>query len=115
MLLPALSGAALKTALAQTGADCAALACALERFRLACGQFPESLDALMPKFSSQLPDDVVSGQPLKYRRTADGQYLLYSVGRNETDDGGVLGRTQSGQSIDPKTGDWIWRLPAGSW
>ena len=115
LLLPAMSGAAQKTALAQTGADCAALACALERFRLARGQFPESLDALMPNFSSQLPHDVVTGQPLNYRRTADGQYLLYSVGWNQSDDGGVLGLTQSGHSIDQKTGDWIWRLPAGSW
>jgi len=113
LLLPGLSGAAQKTALAQTGADCAALACALERFRLACGQFPESLDALVPKFSRQLPHDVVTGQPLKYRRTADGQYLLYSVGWNQTDDGGVLGLTQSGQGIEQKTGDWVWRLPAG--
>jgi hypothetical protein len=80
---------------------------------VARGQFPESLDALMPNFSSQLPHDVVNGQPLNYRRTADGQYLLYSVGWNQSDDGGVLGLTQSGHSIDQKTGDWIWRLPAG--
>jgi len=114
LLLPGLSGAAQKIALVQTGVDCAALACALERFRLAHGQFPESLDALMPKFSSQLPHDVVTGQPLKYRRTADGQYLLYSVGWNQTDDGGVLGLTESGHSIEQKTGDWIWRLPGGA-
>ena len=108
-------GAVQKTALAQTGADCAALACALERFRLARGQFPESLDALVPKFISQLPHDVINGQPLKYRRTADGQYLLYSVGWNQTDDGGVLGLTQSGQASTRQTGDWVWRLPGGAW
>jgi len=111
-LLPALSRAAQRSAFGQTGADTAALACALERYRLAHGQFPESLDALMPEIVSRLPHDVINGQPLKYRRTADGQYLLYSVGWNETDDGGVLGLTESGEGIDQKMGDWVWRLPA---
>ena len=87
------------------------MACALERYRLAHGQFPESLGALVPEILSQLPHDVLNGQPFKYRRTADGQYLLYSVGWNETDEGGVLGLTQSGEGIDQKTGDWVWRLP----
>jgi hypothetical protein len=68
----------------------------------------------VPEFLSQLPHDVINGQPLKYRRTADGQYLLYSVGWNQTDDGGALGLNQSGEGIDVKLGDWVWRLPAES-
>ena len=108
-LLPALSRAIQKCAFGQTGADAAALACALERYRLAHGEFPESLGALMPEITSQLPHDVINGQPLKYRRTADGQYLLYSVGWNESDDGGVVGLTKSGEGIDQKAGDWVWR------
>ena len=111
-LLPALSRAVQKFAFGQAGADAAALACALERYRLAHGQFPESLGPLVPEFITQLPHDVITGQPLKYRRTADGQYLLYSVGWNQTDDGGVLGLTKSGEAIDQKAGDWVWRLPA---
>jgi hypothetical protein len=111
-LLPALTRSAQKFAFGQAGADAAALACALERYRLAHGQFPESLGALVPEFITQLPHDVITGQPLKYRRTADGQYLLYSIGWNQTDDGGVPGLTKSGEAIDQKTGDWVWRLPA---
>jgi hypothetical protein len=107
-LIPAPSRMLLTTALAQTGADCAALACALERYRLARGQFPESLGALVPEFIGQLPHDVINGQPLHYRRTPDGQYVLYSVGWDATDDGGVIGR--GGNQM---TGDWVWRLPAG--
>ena len=112
LLLPALSRAAQKFAFAQAGADAAALACALERCRLARGQFPDSLGALVPEFISQLPHDVINGQPLKYRRTADGQYLLYSVGWNETDDGGVLGLKQKSEAIDQTLGDWVWRPSA---
>lgn len=113
MLLPALSGVVRKTALAQTGADCAALACALERYRLAHGQFPESLGALVPGFRSQAPHDVINGQPLNYRRTHDGQYVIYSVGWDATDGGGVIGLGKNGQGVDYTTGDWVWRLPAG--
>jgi hypothetical protein len=110
-LLPALGRVSQKAAFGQAGADAAALACALERYRLAHGQFPDSLGGLMPAITSQLPHDVINGQPLGYRRTADGQYLLYSVGWNETDDGGVLGLNKGGEGIDPKLGDWVWRLP----
>jgi len=109
-LLPALTRSAQKFAFGQAGADAAALACALERYRLAHGQFPESLGALVPEFITQLPHDVITGQPLNYRRTDDNQYLLYSVGWNQTDDGGVPGLAKSGEAIDQMTGDWVWRL-----
>jgi hypothetical protein len=77
-------------------------ACALERYRLARGQYPETLDALIPQFAGKLPHDVIDGQPLKYRRTADGRFFLYSVGWNEKDDGGVPGKSAS-------EGDWVWQ------
>ncbi|PYJ61566.1 MAG: hypothetical protein DME24_06145 [Verrucomicrobia bacterium] len=108
MLLPALSNVPLKAATAQTTTDQAALACALERFRLANGQFPERLDALASRFLSQLANDIITGEPLKYRRTDDGLFVLYSVGWNEKDDGGTPGKTL----FDEKEGDWVWRYPA---
>jgi hypothetical protein len=112
LLVPAMSHTAQKMARAQAGTDCAALACALERYRLARGQFPESLGALVPEFISQVPQDVINGQPLNYRRTPDGQYVLYSVGWDATDGGGVIGRGPNGKSVDHTKGDWVWRLPA---
>jgi hypothetical protein len=85
----------------QTLANEAFVACWLERYRLAHGQYPETLEALVPQFAEKLPHDIVGGQPLKYHRTADGQFVLYSVGWNETDDGGVPGKTTP-------DGDWVW-------
>ena len=85
----------------QTLANEAFVACGLERYRLAHGQYPETLEALVPQFAEKLPKDIVGGQPLKYRRTADGRFVLYSVGWNETDDGGVPGKTAA-------EGDWVW-------
>jgi hypothetical protein len=107
MLMPAVAGAVSKFARAQTSVDLALVACALERYRIANGQFPDTLPALVPKFMSKLPHDVINGEPLKYHRTADGRFVLYSVGWNGTDDGGKVGLNQSG-NVDIKTGDWVW-------
>ena len=82
--------------------DLARVAIALERYRLAHGEYPESLDALAPQFIAKLPHDIINGQPLHYRRTADGQFVLYSVGWNETDDGGEVGFKKDG-SVDINT------------
>jgi hypothetical protein len=111
MLLPALGRAAEKCARAQCSVDLARTACALERYRLANGQFPDSLEVLAPKFIEKLPCDVIDGGSLKYRRTDDGQFVLYSVGLNETDDGGQIVLTKSGNA-DINKGDWVWRYPA---
>jgi hypothetical protein len=110
-LLRNLADFAGKCALAQCSVDLARVACALERYRLATGQFPDTLDALAPRFIAKLPHDVINGQPLKYRRTDDGQFILFSVGLNETDDGGTLGMTKNGGG-DFNKGDWVWRYPA---
>jgi hypothetical protein len=85
----------------QTLANEAFIACGLERYRLAHGQYPETLEALMPQFAAMLPHDIIGGQPLKYHRTADGRFVLYSVGWDGKDDGGVAGK-----SIEE--GDWVW-------
>jgi hypothetical protein len=99
-----------KFAYGQTCVNLARIAIALERCRLAHGEFPESMDSLVPQFMSELPHDIINGQPLHYRRTADGQFVLYSVGWNETDDGGVVVLDKSSsQGVNLDQGDWVWR------
>jgi hypothetical protein len=107
MMLAGLPKVALRVATHQVAADQAALACALERYRLANGQFPETMEELTPRYMAHLPNDVVTGQPYKYRRRADGQFVLYSVGWNEKDDGGVPGKVL----FDQAQGDWVWEYP----
>jgi hypothetical protein len=107
LMLPALGKAYSKHAFAQAVADQAVLACALERFRLAQGQFPDSLDALAPAYLDRIPPDVISGEPLRYERTPDGQFRLWSVGWNNVDDGGIPGRSAG----DTEQGDWVWEYP----
>jgi len=62
----------------------------------------------VPRFLSQLPKDALTGDAYKYRRTADGQFVLYSVGWDEKDDGGMVGDSL----FDEKEGDWVWQYPS---
>ncbi len=111
MLIPALSKASARFARGQASLDQARVACALERYRLAKAGYPETLDALAPAFIEKLPCDVITGQPLKYRQTDNGQFALYSIGWNEKDDGGEVALTSKGNA-DWSKGDWAWRYPA---
>ena len=108
MFLPGLMNSPRRFAWAQAAVNLARTACALERHRLAQGKYPPTLDALAPQFIPKVPHDPIGGQPLHYRPTDDGQFILYSVGWNEKDDGGIVSLTKSG-SVDLDNGDWVWR------
>lgn len=105
LMLPALGNVSKKAANGQVAMDHAMLACALERHRLVHREFPANLDALVPQFISEVPHDVITGEPYKYRRTDDGKFILSSVGWDEADDNGVSGRTL----FDDENGDWVWQ------
>jgi hypothetical protein len=110
MLFPPISRTATKLAAVQASIDLARVACALERYHIAHGEYPEALDTLAPQFIETLPHDIINGKPLQYRREANGQFILYSVGWNETDDGGQAGLNKDGR-FDWQRGDWVWQYP----
>lgn len=110
---------------AQTGVNLARIACGLERWRMAHGSYPKTLEELVPDFLDKSPHDIINGEPLKYRLKKDGQFLLYSVGWNEKDDGGIYPKTGATQPPDSsgenyykvyrsETGDWVWQYPEGN-
>ncbi len=102
----------IRFAFNQTSINEARIACALERYRLAYGKLPDQLKALVPQFIEKLPHDVITGDPLKYRLRGDGQFILYSVGWNQKDDGGVVEIKKGEQgSQDLTRGDWVWQYP----
>ena len=112
MFFPALSKAIMKSARMQTYVDAAQVACALERYRLANDKYPDTLAALEPTFLEKVPNDVMDGKPVRYRITTEDGYLLYSVGWNQTDDGGELAwKTDKERSVDAAKGDWVWTGP----
>jgi hypothetical protein len=111
IIIPNYTRAMSVTARNQTLANQALVVCGLERYRSAHGEYPESLDALVPQFVEKLPRDIIGGQPLHYRRVSDGKFLLYSVGWNETDDGGQPDKSRKNLP-DFTTGDWVWEVSA---
>ena len=92
-------------------------AIALKRYQLKHGNYPPDLNSLVPEFLPAVPLDPVDGQPLLYRRNADGTFLLYSVGENGVDDAGdpslEKGVTSSNYGWqNPHALDWVWPQPA---
>jgi hypothetical protein len=113
MLFPSIGRASVRFARSQTAVDLATVACALERCRLAQGQIPETLGALVPRFIDKVPADVFDGQSLRYHPKSDGSFVLYSIGENKVDDGGKLAWTKEKKpKIDYTQGDWVWRCAA---
>lgn len=108
-LAPAVSRAHAKGARLLASTRLGEVACALERFRLASGKYPETLDELVPRQLTSVPLDPMNRQPLKYQRNDDGGYRMWSVGLNGRDDGGVMKLSQ-----DDRLGDWVWPEPVPS-
>ena len=101
----------------ETAKSVVVTAIALKRYQLKHGNYPADLKSLVPEFVPAVPLDPVDGQPLRYRRNADGTFLLYSVGENGVDDGGnpalEPGVTSSSFAWqNPHALDWVWPQPA---
>ena len=100
----------VKIAKAETYRRLARLACRLEEYRLAHGQYPDKLDDL-PDLPAHLNQEVLSEQPLRYQRKGDG-YLLYSIGWDQKDHGGVNTVTVKIDGNDVhQDADWVWPSP----
>lgn len=78
----------------------AILACELERFRLAHGGYPDRLEAIDPG----LTEDPLFGRPFGYRKDGES-YVLYSIGPDGKDEGGVMPTNES-QVLFRR--DWVW-------
>ncbi len=106
MLVPATVRAEAKAARGQTMNYLSRIVCALERHRLAHGSYPETLDALVPAFLPKPLLDPMNAKPFQYHRTDDGWFVLYSVGEDGKDDGGVFRAQAKGPILD-----WPWPVP----
>jgi len=74
-------------------------------------RYPATLDDLVPARLNKLPQDFYSGGPLQYHISEDGQdMLVYSVGENGLDDGGLT--YDEGPEDDPNKTDDL-RIRAG--
>jgi hypothetical protein len=105
LLMPALNTVENKFVTAHTINQQARTACALELFRRTHGTFPERLEELSPDLLDKLPHDIMDGAPMRYRRTTEGGFELWSIGLDRKDDGG---KSDPHKGIGDQT-DWLWR------
>ncbi len=97
-------------------------AIALERYRGRFGSYPKTLQELVPGLLKNPPTDFMDGQPLRYRLTDDGHFVLYSVGLDCVDNSGVLPRRgrrgspieNTGEFAPPQGNDLVWPRPASA-
>lgn len=101
--LPRMSDFALNSTATQVTTDHLQIGCGLELYCLKHGEYPQELVQLAPDFISTLPQDPIAGKSYGYARTLEGGYKLWSVGWNETDEGGVSG----GSTFRETVGDWV--------
>ena len=88
LFLPALSQVSRSGARGEAKQNGTDIAIAIERFRRKHGRLPENLDALVPDFLEKVPLDPFDDRPMRFK-SADGVILIYSVGADGIDNGGV--------------------------
>ncbi|MCC2670414.1 MAG: hypothetical protein K0Q72_2885 [Armatimonadetes bacterium] len=91
LLLPTIERALVAFDKNQTALRILRLELALEEYRKTVGRYPQTLPELSPRVLAVVPVDPYSNQPFIYRPKTAG-YLLYSVGPDGKDSGGVPSR-----------------------
>ena len=64
------------------------IAVALKIYKAKTGEYPDRLSALSPDILLKLPKDPFTGKDYVYKK-GDGGFIVYSVGENLKDDGGI--------------------------
>jgi len=108
-LLPALHRMNLECAKTDAKTSLARAAIGLEVYRHHQKKYPKALSALVGDVLSKMPMDPFSGNPVVYRLQRDS-YLLYSVGEDRKDDGGIPADLRR----HPYDGDMVWGALRGA-
>ena len=86
--MPYIMSTAKRIAATQTILRSLATACAVERYRMAHGRLPATLEDLVPAFLPSIPTDPLTGKPLCYKPSESSSYLIYGTGWDQTDNSG---------------------------
>jgi hypothetical protein len=115
MLCAGIPSVIRRSANVQSINEMALAATAAERYYLLHHQYPASLGELGPDLIPSGAIDGLNGQPLRYRVTEDGRYMIWSLGFDGIDDAGkVSADTNTGEigsNLHRSTdkGDWVWQ------
>jgi hypothetical protein len=96
LIMPASSGSFAATARNLARRDLVLCAIAARQYQHKQGELPASLAALVPEFLPAVPADPFDGKPLRMIATEEG-LVLYSIGRDQKDDGGLESGQRSGE------------------
>ena len=88
MLVPAVGHASRQLQIVAMRLDACTVGIALELYKRNHGAYPEQLSTLVPDLLPSVPPDRFDGKPLRYA-LKDGKPVVYSVGSNNIDDGGI--------------------------
>ncbi|MEM6394364.1 MAG: hypothetical protein AAF797_16480 [Planctomycetota bacterium] len=114
ILMPAIDSATRRIKESVAHFDALTVALALEAYQRDHAQYPDTLEALVPRYYPTIPLDHSTGQPLRYQ-LINNKPLLYGLGLNQTDDHGTLtDQAQSRWPRIPEAGDWILYPPPDS-
>lgn len=97
MLIPGQVRAIQQCELARAKLRAAAACVAAMRYRRDKGDWPATLNTLVPDYLAAVPVDPFVGGPLAYRAREDG-IIAYTVGRNGVDNGGKYGVIKAEES-----------------
>jgi hypothetical protein len=86
--VPAILGVAKRIAATQTILRSLATACSVERYRMAHGRLPATLENLVPAFLPSVPSDPLTSKPLCFKPSESSSYLIYGTGWDQTDNAG---------------------------
>ena len=100
MLIPALSRAVTLDLRHLTAIQSARVSLALERYRLATGDLPDTLDQLVPSYLDAVPIDPFDGNSLRYK-LLDSGCVVYSVDEDGRDDGAKSDEWGCDEDEDP--------------
>jgi len=106
IMLPAIQSATSRVYESNQRRSATLTAIALELYRRKHGEYPATLDELVPALLPAVPLDLHTGDPMCYKLTPDGP-VLYSRGGDRDDDGG----RPPAKAEDPTHGEasrWHW-------
>lgn len=86
-------------------------AIALQRFKIHAGEFPKSLDQLVPTFLPALPKSYFNGRTPSYRIEPSGQFRLWYFGLDGDDDGGRGEYDEGKRRYSPPDFDLVFSSP----
>lgn len=106
--VPGLAAQGVRFAKRQALIDESIIVCALERYRIENGRYPDRLDDLTPRLLQAQQHDLVTGAPLHYQRDAN-TFTLYEVGWDVMEDNAKNEETTEGNkpAMESKAG-WVW-------